>query len=401
MLRRVVLLLFASTLVAVLTACGGGGANSSLVPPAAQSPGQSASGIVADPKPTDVPANDTLRGGITIGQDGLVYVSGQTGLDQFTQSLVHISTMSVSAPPDTWPHISANLVPAGPVTTTGSKVNALATLTPATPAPAVAVASSTPAESVLVQFDTTSHTWLPVTFIDNIAGDMFVDFVQGPGLFGQPVIIGDRLFGSGLAGFLALPNASCGTPPFLFDFPIVPGPTVPFGVGALDSNGVIWVASDPSRNSKAPSNAGNPSEIFAFDPNANQVTHLVTLRAGSQVNGMVLGPDNAMWFTDGGLNEIGRVAPNGALTEFPLHTGAGLQPQGITVGADGALWFTELHGNRIGRITTSGSISETNVPTANAQPKGIVGCGNGTPCTSPTPRAVFFAEHQKVGKVTF
>jgi hypothetical protein len=265
---------------------------------------------------------------------------------------------------------------------------------------AAAGSSSTPSQPVLVQFDTSTHTWLPVTFIDNLPGDMFVSFVQDAGLFGKPVIVGDRPAANGFLGFLAIPDAACGTPPFLFMLPNTPT-VVPFGVGAFDSNGVIWVATDPALNSKAPSNPGNPSEIFAFDPNLNQVTRFVTLRDGSQVNGMVLGPDNAIWFTDGGLNEIGRVDQNGTLTEFPLHSGAGLQPQGITVGTDGALWFTELHGNRIGRITTTGVITETNVPTAKAEPNGIIGCQRGNPCPSPSPRSVFFAEHQKVGKVTF
>jgi hypothetical protein len=261
---------------------------------------------------------------------------------------------------------------------------------------------------VLVQFDTNSHTWktddrIP-TFIDSIAGDTFMGFVQGPGVFGEPVIIGDRPSAAGFMGFLAFPNASCGPPPFVFIVdgpPIFPGPIVPFGAGALDANGVIWVATDPALNSKAPSNPANPSEIFAIDPNTTQLTHAVSLPAGSQVNGMVLGPDNAIWFTDGGLNGIGRVDQNGAVTMFPLLSGSGLGPQGITVGTDGALWFTELHGNRIGRITTSGVITETKVPTAKAQPNGIIGCQNGNPCPSPSPRTVFFTEQQGLGKVTF
>jgi virginiamycin B lyase len=113
---------------------------------------------------------------------------------------------------------------------------------------------------------------------------------------------------------------------------------------------------------------------------------------------MVLGPDNAIWFTDGGLNEIGRIDQNGNVSHFPLTRLPHLQPQGITVGADGNLWFTELLGNRIGRIIPStGNITEFMVPTTNAQPNGIIGCQNGNPC--PTTRAVFFTEIQKVGKV--
>jgi hypothetical protein len=343
----------------------------------------------------DVDAKDTLRGGIAVGQDGLVYVAGQCGLDQFTQSLAPLSTPAPSPSPcDTWPHIAA-LLPAGPVTASGSTVSALATL-PGTSAASTGSAAA-PLQQVLVQFDTSSHTWQPVSFIDNIALDVFVGFVQGPGVFGQPAIIGDRSVGSGFVGFLAFPNAACGPPPFLFIFP---GPNVPFGAGALDSSGIIWVASDPALN-KAPSSAVNPSEIFAIDPNTSQVEHTVMLPPGSQVNGMVLGPDNAIWFTDGGLNKIGRVDRNGNFKEFPLPHG-GSKPQGITVGNDGALWFTEKAGNRIGSITPiSHIVTETVVPTSNAQPNGIIGCQNGNPCPAPSPRAVFFTEQKKLGKVTF
>jgi streptogramin lyase len=33
-------------------------------------------------------------------------------------------------------------------------------------------------------------------------------------------------------------------------------------------------------------------------------------------------------------------------------------PQGIAVGADGNLWFTEFGANQVGRITTAGVVTE-------------------------------------------
>src|SRR5690349_5756341 len=48
--------------------------------------------------------------------------------------------------------------------------------------------------------------------------------------------------------------------------------------------------------------------------------------------------------------------PSRPITEFPLTR---LAPQGITVGPDNAIWFTELLGNKIGRLDPrSGSITE-------------------------------------------
>jgi virginiamycin B lyase len=72
------------------------------------------------------------------------------------------------------------------------------------------------------------------------------------------------------------------------------------------------------------------------------------------------GADGALWFTESGPNQIGRITVSGAFKEFP-HSGD--RPGSISVGPDGALWFTEFNSQqaaeaRIGRITTSGVITE-------------------------------------------
>ena len=81
---------------------------------------------------------------------------------------------------------------------------------------------------------------------------------------------------------------------------------------------------------------------------------------------ITLGPDGNLWFTENRRDQIGRITPSGAITEFSL--GSLSSPIGITTGPDGNLWFTEQSGNRIGRITTSGSIVEFSIPTADSQP---------------------------------
>src|SRR5260370_1522739 len=72
------------------------------------------------------------------------------------------------------------------------------------------------------------------------------------------------------------------------------------------------------------------------------------------------GPDGNLWFTEsnsqsgsGGTDRIGRMSPDGSVTEFPL--GAHAEPSGIAVGPDGNLWFTEDGANKIGRITPGGA----------------------------------------------
>ena len=91
--------------------------------------------------------------------------------------------------------------------------------------------------------------------------------------------------------------------------------------------------------------------------------------------GITVGPDNALWFTgsDGSVGYIGRMTTEGAVTQYPTPTAYSI-PEGITTGPDGALWFTESIANSIGRITTGGVFHEYPIPTPNSYPISIT-CG--------------------------
>src|SRR5579883_403985 len=69
------------------------------------------------------------------------------------------------------------------------------------------------------------------------------------------------------------------------------------------------------------------------------------------------GPDGNLWFTEKVGNRIGRITPQGQISEFPLPTSNSF-PAEIVSGPDGNLWFTESSSNQIGRITPQGQISE-------------------------------------------
>jgi virginiamycin B lyase len=115
--------------------------------------------------------------------------------------------------------------------------------------------------------------------------------------------------------------------------------------------------------------------------------------------GITAGPDGALWFTEsgrftggelGGGNKIGRITPQGVITEFPLPTQS--DPHEIAAGPDGALWFTEGKANKIGRITTNGSITELPAPTPQGYPWAI---------TSGPDKTLWFTERiGKIGKVS-
>ena len=78
-------------------------------------------------------------------------------------------------------------------------------------------------------------------------------------------------------------------------------------------------------------------------------------------DGIAVGPDGNVWYTEFHSLRIGRVTPTGKIQRFGV-TSRG--PAAIAAGPDGALWFTEF-GDRIGRITTAGKITELPVPFGN------------------------------------
>jgi len=100
------------------------------------------------------------------------------------------------------------------------------------------------------------------------------------------------------------------------------------------------------------------------------------------------GPDGALWFTDQGTNSIGRACASisppsclatGDIVEYPIPTPSS-GPGAIKAGADGNLWFVENAANKIGRVCVStsqpsclfvGHIDEFDIPTPNSNANGI------------------------------
>jgi streptogramin lyase len=84
--------------------------------------------------------------------------------------------------------------------------------------------------------------------------------------------------------------------------------------------------------------------------------------------GIAVGPDGALWFTNFFSNSIGRMTTSGVATSYTDPTIDG--PLRIAAGPDGALWFTNYYGNSIGRITTSGVVTNYGDPSISS-PNGI------------------------------
>lgn len=106
------------------------------------------------------------------------------------------------------------------------------------------------------------------------------------------------------------------------------------------------------------------SEIGRITPDG-KITEFPLANPASDPNGIVAGPDGALWFTDN--DGIGRITPNGQFRIFPISSS--FYPAGITAGPDGALWFIDT--DKIGRITTSGQITTFSIPTPTSFSYGI------------------------------
>jgi streptogramin lyase len=167
---------------------------------------------------------------------------------------------------------------------------------------------------------------------------------------------------------------------------------MPVFAEGLGADGRMYVATDPSELTNVPP----PSEVFRYNPMTLALIDTVALPSGSRATQFAAGPDGAIWFTDSGLNKIGRIASSGAVTYFSVLTpNSGLA--GIAPGSDNAMWFTETNAGKIGRIGLSGGVNEYAIPTPNEQPMGI-SAGTAGGCL---PQTLYFTEANGLGKLTF
>jgi virginiamycin B lyase len=100
---------------------------------------------------------------------------------------------------------------------------------------------------------------------------------------------------------------------------------------------------------------------------------------GSVPFDITLGPDGAMWFTDGNVPGVGRIDSHGNVVEYTKGLDLDALPYSIVNGPDGNLWFSDAKGS-IGHITTSGKIVESSVTrlTNGGAPLGIAATAKGT-----------------------
>ncbi|MFY9631642.1 MAG: hypothetical protein WAJ94_08570 [Candidatus Cybelea sp.] len=114
----------------------------------------------------------------------------------------------------------------------------------------------------------------------------------------------------------------------------------------------LWIADDIDQD------AGQ-SAVARIAPSGKRTkTYLYQNDVSPSFEGIVAGPDGALWLTDWGDDQILRVTTSGAIATYPLRAYGSGAPEGIAVGPDGAMWFANNASNGpIGRITTGGTIA--------------------------------------------
>jgi virginiamycin B lyase len=121
---------------------------------------------------------------------------------------------------------------------------------------------------------------------------------------------------------------------------------------------------------------------------------------------LIAGRNGFVWFADTSDNAIGRIAPSGQITIFPLpihripaDDGSGdivpedPEPMDIVQAPNGNIWFTESNSDRIGEINARGKIIEFQTPTPDSYPEGLAVGSDGS---------LWFAEigNDAIGKIT-
>lgn len=165
--------------------------------------------------------------------------------------------------------------------------------------------------------------------------------------------------------------------------------------------------------------------IGRLDPATGDVVELGGLSPGAKATSILEGPDGNLWFSEPGVNRIGRMTPGGGLTEFPMPDGvqlvgtrgremtvgpagelyaivtgglarvsmagivtgvvkggpAGFAPNSVALGKDGNLWVAECGANAVTRVTPDGTVTRSPAGSfpGRACPMGMVAATDGTP----------------------
>ena len=138
---------------------------------------------------------------------------------------------------------------------------------------------------------------------------------------------------------------------------ITPG-SVPFGItaGPAGSNTVWFTESNTARVGSVATAASGSVAVGA-------ITEHGTLSVTA--NGIALGADGNLWYTEVGTGKVGNIVPSGTFTptDFAIPSASSSTTTlYITAGPGNTLWFTEEGTGKIGQITTGTTPAVTDFP---------------------------------------
>jgi virginiamycin B lyase len=182
-----------------------------------------------------------------------------------------------------------------------------------------------------------------------------------------------------LAAGAALGAVSSRAPVTLYKLPRVP-PTGGAGPLAVDQKGEVWFDETYEVPPEEPGESPRfPGQIVRMNRQG-----ILTVAQRVRPSGLAVAPDGSVWFT--GFYKIGRIAPDGTLSVFPLPDGENeegkfvFEDGPLVVGADGNVWFSGARGLRqedgsaagnepiIGRLTPAGDLTEFDLPPEGGHP---------------------------------
>ena len=142
----------------------------------------------------------------------------------------------------------------------------------------------------------------------------------------------------------------------------VPAGTNPHGV-AVTADGKVYFGGYGS---------GTLNEL---DPATGNIRELKPAEAGSRIYSVVADREGNIWFTDRGLERVGRYhRASGAIATWPM---AG-EPYGIAQALDGKMWFTRLAADKLGIVDPgSRAISDVVLPPG-SKPRRLAFASDGT-----------------------
>jgi streptogramin lyase len=141
----------------------------------------------------------------------------------------------------------------------------------------------------------------------------------------------------------------------------------------LGSDGNLWITGYTLRTfNNWVQRLTSTGENTTFFPSGNGLPENITN-----------GPDDNLWFTkpNGGL--VGRITPQGSITQFYVGSVQESSPWDITSGPDGNLWFTNQYTSTIRQITPGGELTPLIVRTDEPSSAIVIGSDDNLWFTQP------------------